>query len=167
MGRRETQELGRGLHGVLMLGVLLGAVTVLGCGYWIAVARTFFPFDLVGGWWVRVFAFLLSGPLALLPGCILALRRPRAGGWFLAIAALISAIAGVWLMTPTPREWSGNHNDPLRFYIHVAKWSLYLLVPVSLPLGLLGAWTLLASRSHGVRSADSAGEVSDPELERK
>jgi hypothetical protein len=70
MSRLETQMIGRGLHSVLVFGALLGAVAVLGCGYWGAVARTSFSFDVLVGWWVRAFAFLLSGPLALLPGCM-------------------------------------------------------------------------------------------------
>ena len=125
---------------VLGIAVSLGSLQFVG-GIWWALAGTRIfgsPLQRVGPWEIRVLLFLATGPMSLLPACVLAIWRPRLGGIWLTVTAVVSAIAAVLVMHPLlpgEGEWSPG-GDSVAYY--TLKWSLALIVPFSLPMLILG-----------------------------
>ncbi|QDV36858.1 hypothetical protein [Tautonia plasticadhaerens] len=125
---------------LISLAIFLGAVEFFG-GLVVASGAAsggYSPLAGPGDWAAWAMIFLFSGPLALLPASLVALRSPRVGGALLLIAAVVSAIAAAKLMTTPPEAWSGG---PGRL-AHAFRWSLALILPVSAPMLFLGAFLI-------------------------
>lgn len=88
------------------------------------------------GWPMRIWPFLLSGPLAILPLAVLALWQRRLAGWLFVIVSFLSAIFAVRVMWSSPTEWSG---DPSALPGYAFRWSLALILPFSVPMFVVGA----------------------------
>lgn len=94
-------------------------------------------------WAMRIWPFLLSGPLAILLLALLGIWQRRLAGWLFVGAALLSAIFAVRVMWSSPAEWSG---DPSGIPGYAFRWSLTLIFPISVPLLLVGIAFLAWSR---------------------
>ena len=94
-------------------------------------------------WAMRIWPFLLSGPLAILPLAVLGIWQRRLAGWLFVGASLFSAIFAVRVMWSSPAEWSG---DPAGIPAYAFRWSLALIVPISIPIFLVGIAFLAWSR---------------------
>ena len=119
------------------IGIAFGLVAFVGSVCWTIVGAGIYGSPLTGpvGWIVKVVLFLLSGPMALFPLAILGIWRRRLAGWLLVIASSISAVFAVWVMWTPLAEWSGN---PSGIPAYAFRWSLTLILPISIPLLLFG-----------------------------
>jgi hypothetical protein len=95
------------------------------------------------GWTMRIWPFLLSGPMAILPLAVLGIWQRRLAGWFFVTASFLSAIFAVRVMWSSPSEWSG---DPSGLPGYALRWSLALIFPISVPLFVVGLGFLPWSR---------------------
>jgi hypothetical protein len=119
---------------VFGLLIFVGSVEFLGAVLWAIFAL---PYGLDHRIWVLLVAlFLLTGPMAMLPGTLLAILRPRLAGTLLIAASFVGAVVAVIVMWDPGAQWSGPPNDRIP---HALKWSLTLISPFSLPLLVIGA----------------------------
>jgi hypothetical protein len=124
---------------VFGLLIFVGSVEFLGAMLWVIFAL---PYALDHRIWVLlVVLFLFTGPMAMLPGTLLAIFRPRLAGTLLIAASFVGAVVAEIVMWDPGAEWSGPPGERMPFAI---RWSLTSILPFSLPLLAVGAslvWT--------------------------
>jgi len=110
---------------------VLGVLAVVATGAWAWFASGFGAFH--GAEAPRILAFLMMGPLALLPAGMLAASRPRWAGGGLIVGAFAS---GAWLLSVL-HDFEGWH---------LPFWEAQVPLAVAcLPMALLGAGLLVTS----------------------
>lgn len=131
----------RGAIWICAIGISVGVMGIVGSAIWLCAAAAY------GGprdWLGLVVLFLLTGPLALLPLAILGIWRRRWAGRALVCASIANALFALLVMWPPLDSWSGSPGE-IRAY--ALRWSLALIVPVSLPILALGLGLLRYPRT--------------------
>lgn len=136
---------------------VVGSVEVVGYCLWMIFVSSFGRGGvwLWGGitWEMWIVLFLLSGPMSLFLGSVLAMSRPRWAGYWLVIAGVCTTILAVLVMTPIPSTWSPGGDS---LWVYSCKWSLTLIVPFSLPMLIYGSWLVL--KRHTIRTAEQPSD---------
>lgn len=120
------------------VSLCLGVLAFLGTALWCVGGAGMYGSPLAGisgKELVKVWAFLLVGPLSILPAAILAIHRPRWGGLWSIVGGLLSGYL-IWFVIPDPNQRGGLHFE-----------AIVPLVLVSAPMLGLGVWQTLAAET--------------------
>jgi hypothetical protein len=108
------------------IGLTFGVLEFTGAVLWCVVI----PFTVVDA---KSGAFLIAGPLSVLPASILACYRPRWGGLWLIVGGVLSGYL-IMFIIPHPNLRGGLHFE-----------ALMPLLLASVPMFVLGTWLMLAT----------------------
>ena len=118
------------------VGLVLGILELTGAVLWCIAGAGIYGSPLVGmsgGELMKVLAFLLAGPVSVLPAAMLARYRPRLSGLWLIGGGLYSAYLIVFSI-PHPNLRGGLHFE-----------SSVPLLLVSVPMLIVGVWQMHAA----------------------
>lgn len=134
---KPDADIERGAKWICSTGIALGLIGFVGSVAWAIAGAGIYGSPLQGRreWVATVILFLLTGPMALLPLAILGIWKRRWAGRLLLLASLASAFFAVLVMWPSLAEWSGG---PSGIPAYALRWSLALILPVSVPILAIG-----------------------------
>jgi hypothetical protein len=116
------------------VGLSLGILELIGAALWCVAGAGIYGSPLAGmdrEELLKVSAFLLAGPLSVLPAAILARNQPWWGGLWLVVGGFLSGYL-IMFIIPHPNLRGGLHFE-----------AVVPLLLVSLPMLVLGIWQMV------------------------